>query len=128
MKIKMLTINGEPFEIDVVNLTPHVIRLNDGREFPPSGSVARVSSDYSDISCRHIPGVPTMTAGFGDVTGLPEPANNVFYIVSGMVMSACPDRLDIMAPATGHKDAVRKDGQIVSVPGFIRNARPKRVL
>lgn len=114
--------------ITIINLTPHVVRLNDGREFPPSGNVARVSSEYSEWSDAHIEGVPTCVTTFGDVIGLPDPQDGVAYIVSGMVMSACPNRLDIMAPATGHKDCVRKDGQVVSVPGFIRNARPKAKL
>lgn len=29
-------------------------------------------------------------------------------------------RTDVVAPATGHPDCIRKDGFIVSVPGFVR--------
>lgn len=110
---------------EIINLTPHIVRLNDGREFQPSGDIARVSTIYSEMSDGHIPDIPTVTANFGEVIGLPEQQDGIVYIVSGMVMSACPDRMDIVAPCTGHKDCIRKDGQIYSVPGFIRNARPK---
>ena len=39
---------------------------------------------------------------------------------SAMVLAACNDRSDLVAPATGHPDAVRSEkGHIVSVPGFV---------
>lgn len=30
----------------IVNLTPHTVRLNDGRWYPPSGQVARVAASH----------------------------------------------------------------------------------
>jgi len=36
-----------------------------------------------------------------------------------MVLAQCKDRSDVVAPDTG-KDAIRKDGQIVAVRGFVR--------
>jgi len=100
-------------EYEFVNLTPHTINLNDGRSFEPSGTIARVSSKFTDFE-----GVFT-TIEFGQVTDIPEPKNFVMYIVSGMVKSASK-RTDICSPATGHPDTIRNDkGHIVSVPGFI---------
>lgn len=100
--------------MEFINLTPHAIALNDGRVFPPSGSIARVSAGYSEFDeagvCR---------ATFGDVTGLPDTRPGVILIVSGMVAAATKGRADVVAPATGHPGAIRKDGQIVSVPGFV---------
>ena len=98
-----------------VNLTPHIVRLNDGTEFPPSGKVARVTSVYSQFDKN---GVANVT--FGEVQNLPHPEKDTIYIVSALVASACHDRQDVVSPATGHPDAVRKDGQIFSVPGFVR--------
>jgi len=99
-----------------INLTPHVIRLNDGREFPPSEVPARVDSKHSPFNedglCR---------VEFGKIYGLPEPEEGVCYIVSGMVATAARTyRSDVVSPATGHPDCVRKDGQVWSVPGFVR--------
>lgn len=34
--------------------------------------------------------------------------------------AAAPQREDFVCPATGHPEAVRVNGQIVSVPGFVR--------
>ena len=97
----------------VINLTPHVIRLNDGTEYPPSGVVARVSVEHKEVA-------PFLfKATYGEVTGLPDPQGVVGFIVSSMVAAACPERYDLLAPATGHPDAVRRDGNVYSVPGFI---------
>lgn len=101
--------------MNYVNLTPHAIVLNDGRVFPASGSIARVTAGYSAIADD------VCTQVFGDVQGLPDPQTDVRYIVSAMVLSAVRDRDDVVAPATGHPDTVRNDkGHIVSVPCFVR--------
>jgi hypothetical protein len=97
-----------------VNLTQHPINLNDGRTFPASGQIARVSSQYSQIDGDFC------TVNFGAITGLPDPVPGTFLIVSGMVASAT-DRQDVVSPATGHPDCIRNNkGQIISVPCFIR--------
>ena len=98
--------------MNFINLTPHNITLNDGTIYPASGIVARVSSVYVDK------GNGFYTVDFGDIVNLPEPVNHTFYIVSGLVANAT-NRPDVIAPATGHADAIRINGQIVSVPGFI---------
>lgn len=59
---------------------------------------------------------------FGEVENLPPPQDGVILIVSAMVAARCSERIDIVSPATGHKDCVRKDGFIVSVPHFVRTA------
>ena len=56
---------------------------------------------------------------FGEVENLPPPEAGTLYIVSGAVASAAK-RDDVLCPATGHPSAIRKDGQIYSVPGFTR--------
>lgn len=97
-----------------INYTPHALQLNNGTTIPASGVVARVSASYSDFDadgvCQQV---------FGQVQGLPDPQPNTLYIVSALVLSAS-DRTDLVAPATGHPQCVRKDGLIVSVPGFVR--------
>ena len=99
--------------MNYVNCTPHAIALNDGRKFAPSGSVARVGAEFTPIvgdCCEQV---------FGEVSGLPEAAEDVRIIVSAMVFSAS-SRKDLVAPATGHPETVRNDkGHIVSVPCFV---------
>ena len=98
-----------------INYTPHIITLNDGRAFPSQG-VARVSNAFTNF----IGDVCDVT--YGDINGLPAPCVDTYYIVSAMVLTAAKaqGRIDCVAPATGHSDCVRKDGFIVSVPGFVR--------
>ena len=97
-----------------VNLCPHQIVLNDGRVFPPSGNVARVSSSFSEFDSEGI-----CSNVFGEVTGLPEPQENTIYIVS-MLVAGIAKRADVVSPATGHPDCIREAGQVKSVPGFVR--------
>ena len=106
----------------IVNCTPHAIVLNDGQTFAPSGSVARVSSDFALVAA--ICGIPTYRNEAGQITGLPAAAPGVFYIVSAMVLDAnnrAPNRrTDLVAPSTGHSSTVRNEaGHIVSVGGFV---------
>ena len=101
-----------------VNLTPHVVRLNDGREFPPTGMVARVREGYGPPD-----GDGVMVATPSTVEGLPPCSyTDVRYIVSRVVLSAANgQRTDLVAPATSHQDTERNPwGEIVSVPGFLR--------
>lgn len=100
--------------MNIVNLTPHVIRLNDGREFEPSGIVARVSSSYTTFidDVAHVV--------FGEITGLPAPEDGTLYVASGMVAAAA-QRTDVVSPATGHPECRRENGNVISVPGFIRS-------
>jgi hypothetical protein len=98
-----------------VNLTPHAINLNDGRVFPPSGVVARVTARHSPFD-----GDGVATLAFGDVVGLPDKQDGVLLITSALVAQAAK-RDDVISPASGHPDCVRNDkGHIMSVPGFVR--------
>ena len=99
------------------NFTPHAVALNDGTVFPSMG-IARVSASFSTPDTNGI-----CSQIFGDVTGLPEPQDNVFFIVSALVLSAAKEsgRTDCVAPATGHPETIRNEaGHIVSVPCFVR--------
>ena len=98
------------------NFTPHDIVLNNGQVFASEG-LARVSVSFSVFNTDNM-----CQQHFGDVIGLPEPTNNVKYIVSALVLAAAKasGRIDCVAPATGHPNCVRNDkGFIVSVPGFV---------
>jgi hypothetical protein len=99
----------------IINLTPHIIRLNDGTEYPPSGVVARVSAWYTRCDGT----LPVYKVVYDEVTGLPAHQDGVEYIVSSKVAAACLGRRDLLVPATAHPEAVRRDGQVYSVPGFI---------
>lgn len=97
------------------NLTPHSVRLNNGIEILPSGTIARVSVEFTDFDGS------IAEQKFGEIENLPEPKDGVIYVVSGFVLAAAKGRDDVVAPATGHPETVRNEkGHIVSVPGFVR--------
>ena len=102
--------------VKFINATPHPIVLNDGRVFEPSGVVPRVSQTITEFDSDLI-----AVQNFGEVEGLPEAEPGVVYIVSSLVLSACKDRTDLVAPATNHELTIRNEkGHIVSVPGFVK--------
>lgn len=106
----------------ICNLTPHgvVVRPDGGQEItiPPSGMVARVST----VATPTVPldGLPVVCHVYGDIAGLPAPAEHTAYLVSAIVMSALRDagaaRTDIYAPDTSPDSVVRDEaGKIVAV-------------
>ena len=98
------------------NYTPHSITLHSGEKYDSVG-VSRVSNTFSAVDENGI-----CSVDYGDITGLPEPADGCTYIVSALVLAAAKaaGRTDCVAPAFGHPDCVRKAGIIMSVPCFVR--------
>lgn len=108
-----------------VNLTPHniVVRDVEGTKehvIPPCGLVARCAVNYMPLGKRN--NVRLRQQTFGPVEGLPAPKPGVTYIVSALVLERIKadgqSRADVVAPDTG-PDAVRVNGQVVAVYGFV---------
>lgn len=110
-----------------VNLTDGVVRLNDGREFPPSGVVARMAWELKELGVDEVSGVRVFTTTNGGVENLPddppdvlpEGEEDIVYIVSDLVALAA-GRDDMVSPAYGHAECkLAADGRVYSVPGFV---------
>ena len=106
----------------IINLTPHPINLRvEGIEtiFPKTDTVARVDS-LSVETDLVIAGAKVFKTEFGEVSGLPVQQDGIFYIVSGLVLSALKgSRTDCIAPKTD-MTAIRNDaGHIVAVTGWV---------
>jgi len=109
-----------------VNLTPHALTIECVGTIPASGTVARVSTVRVGMGERG--GVRVTLQTLGQVEGLPAPAADTTYIVSGMVLDALKRQAaqvgssragaDVFAPDTG-PDAIRENGQIVAVRGLV---------
>jgi hypothetical protein len=101
-----------------INLTPHALTVEGLGTIPASGSIARVSVNSTDVGT--VGGIRLRAQLKGQVTGLPAPADDTIYIVSGMVLDALGGlrRGDVVAPDTG-ADAIRENGQIIAVRGFV---------
>lgn len=116
----------------LVNLTPHDIVLahasGERTTLPPSGTVARVAVEYVPVPGWHRGNcaLPVVRPHYGEVAGLPPPGEDTVYIVSGLVLSRCAGRTDVVGPDTG-PTAVRDDGgRIVAVTRLVA-APPARL-
>lgn len=106
----------------IVNCTPHPVCFvsADGTEtetFPPSGRVPRVEETARPSAAAPDIGYPTVAVAAPDgVSGLPEPGNGVWLLVSRMVFDAAPGRVDLLVP----HDVVRDDdGRVVGCRSFL---------
>jgi len=98
-----------------VNLTPHTIHLPTG-DVPPSGAVARCSEETEHVTT--VDGVPFVYRNYGAVSGVPEPENRVWLIVSHMCRVALPRRLDLVSPGDLTRD---ESGQITGCTNLVMN-------
>ena len=107
----------------IINATPHKITLvskqgvqQDSKkqflaetveilkEIPPSGILPRVS--MSNSPAGEIDGIPVESVIYGEIEGLPDAQEGVYYIVSGLVAAAAAKvgRTDCLAPGALVRD------------------------
>lgn len=87
--------------ITFVNLTPHSldILLDDGEQLhiPHDKNDPYVRSVQSNTPTRKVGRVQLYKSTFGEIEGLPEPAENTIYIVSAIIAERIR-REDVIAP------------------------------
>lgn len=98
--------------IKFVNLTPHAIVVGDTAI--PSDGIVRVSEKTEVID--NINGVDITKRTMGNVQGLPESEDGVWYIVSLMVAQALPVRTDLLVPGEQIRDEA---GRIVGCKNLV---------
>jgi hypothetical protein len=109
--------------VKLVNCTPHpIVVCGDGYQrtvIQPSGQVARIAARQKQITNIAVNGVivPVFATEYGQVEGLPDPEPNTFYIVARLVLQACPNRKDLLAPGELVRDA---NGTVIGCKGFSR--------
>ena len=112
-----------PAPVKLVNLCPHQVSVkhSDGTEtvIPQSG-VARVAVSYQDAGTIPLGAhaVQVIKGVYGEVTGLPDPTSDCFFVVSHMVRMALPQRKDLLSPADIIRDA---QGNILACRMFEAN-------
>ena len=107
--------------MEIKNCTPWPVKLTNGPEFEPCGIVPHAVMKYGEWD--ESMGIPVTSLEFGKAVGLPPKQEGVLLIVSSMVAESMPERDDLIIPAKAHPSAVKKDGKVVSVPGFVRARR-----
>jgi len=107
----------------IKNLCPHpVVMLDENGEIKkayPSVGLCRVSTSQEIafyVTDEDGDTFPRYDVVYGDVDGLPEWAEDVYYIVSGVVRSALPNRTDLLSP---NSTLMKREGGIpVGTPAF----------
>ena len=98
-----------------INLTPHEIyETVTGLRIPSTG-IVRVRWCSKNVAV--VDGVQLFRSDYeGSIQGLPEPQDDVIYIVSALALNAVPaDRTDVAAPG----NAVRNElGIVIGCAGF----------
>ncbi len=86
----------------------------------------QVRVDGKIMSLGAINGIPVITKRMGEVNGLPEKQEDVYLLVSVIVLQAIKqdgnlyERVDVLCPDTGPESVVRnKNGQILGVRRFM---------
>jgi hypothetical protein len=125
----------------ILNATPHTITLvskqgveQDSRkqflgnkekivilkEIPTSGIIPRVS--MSNSPAGEIDGIPIESVIYGEIEGLPEYQEGIYYIVSGLVAAAASKqgRTDCLAPGA----IVRDEANPSSILGCLFLQKP----
>lgn len=103
------------------NFTPHEINLLDENQqviltIQPEETPIRLSQ--STVQVDEIAGVAITETQFGETQGLPEQQEGVYLIVSRLVLSANPERSDLLVP----NQLVRDDnGRILGCQSLARN-------
>lgn len=109
----------------IINLTPHAVNIVDSSDsvtitIPASGNVARCSQTIDIIGNITLDSVsiPISSSSYGEVVDLPDPQDGIYYIVSRLVMSACPARQDLLVP----NDLVRDEaGRVIGCRSLANN-------
>lgn len=68
-----------------------------------------------------VDGIPVVETKFGEITGLPEEKEGIYYIVSTIILNEGKKlgRKDLISPDTG-PTAIRVAGQVTTVKRFQR--------
>ena len=113
----------------IINLTPHSINvIGDDNSvaitIEASGNVARCSQTIDIVDTIDLTidlnnvAIPVSSSSYGKVVDLPAPQDNTYYIVSRLVMSACPNRQDLLVP----NDLVRDEaGRVIGCRSLANN-------
>lgn len=107
----------------VVNKTPHTIHIADDagniiREIPPTPPSCRVASTAKPGPA--LDGVPFVETVFGEIENLPAPQEDVWYIVSQIVIAAANGRPDLVRPDSGPTAIRDKDGKMMACRALTR--------
>lgn len=108
----------------MLNRTEHDVKVyNTVGAIIPDKVLEKYHGEPIRVSCESrkvdtIEGVDIYENVYGEVTGLPEFKEGVYYVVSAMVRQALPHRKDLLSPG----QLIRNEqGQPIGCLGLVRN-------
>ncbi|MEV4759982.1 hypothetical protein AB0J86_33465 [Micromonospora sp. NPDC049559] len=106
----------------LVNLTPHPVVVG-GITLDPAGPVPRLTQTTRPVGRITVQGqdVTVTESALGQLTGLPEPQDGTYLIVSRTVAEAVPHRRDLMIPGAALWDEA---GRIIGFADLARVPAP----
>ena len=91
--------------MEIINLTPHDVNIvleSSVVTITKSGVVARCAQQTEQVDVLQYSSanaiIPITKTSYGEIIDLPEQKENVYYIVSRLVMSAASGRTDLLVP------------------------------
>jgi hypothetical protein len=105
--------------MNIINLTPHTININEVAIQPTTGVIARVTASTRTVEVVIVNGTPVdiVETTFGEVENLPEEVPGTYLIVSSLVRLAAKNRKDLLSPG----EQIRNDaGQVVGCKNLTR--------
>lgn len=106
------------------NFTPHslVYLTPNGRFELPSEGVARcMERVVRDGSYDRGGLLPRWRMAYGEVSGLPDPEVRTLFVVSQLVVRACPERSDVVFPIDLNRDST---GTVIGFRGLAQHQEP----
>jgi hypothetical protein len=104
--------------MQLINLTPHSIRLSNGEVIEPTGYVSRVNTTQSQVD--DIRGVPILESSMSRTVNIPEEEEGVSYIVPSVVRQMAPRRRDLLSPTKLIRDS---NGNVIGCGALERNPK-----
>jgi hypothetical protein len=104
------------------NLTAHPVTILGERDsvvLPGSSSPPRITDQIvrsSSVAVGQLD-IPVREITAGRVLGLPEPHDDVLYVVPRIIAAACPDRRDLVVPFEDIRD---HDGRVIGCRALAR--------
>ena len=99
--------------MNLINLTAHTINVQGLPPIETSGFIARVHTHLHQEG--EINGVPIFVRSGESVVNLPEPKEDVMFLVTSYVREALPQRRDLLSPAKFTRD---KNGVVIGCGAF----------
>ncbi|WP_291566899.1 MULTISPECIES: hypothetical protein [unclassified Clostridium] len=104
----------------ILNYTPHTVNIiiSESGEIYNFLSVGNARCIQTTVQVGEINNIPITSTKFGEVEGLPQEQEGIYYIVSRLILQALPQRKDLLVPNEVVRD---EEGKIIGCKSLANN-------